>query len=49
LQVRNKKGTSVIDIQNIPIAEMGTLLLGLMEHVPPGSELRRAEQTLPSA
>jgi hypothetical protein len=47
--VRNEKGSSVLDIKSIPIAEVGTLFLALMDHVPPGSELRRAEQASPSA
>jgi hypothetical protein len=46
--VRNEKGNSVLDFKSIPVAEVGTLLLALMDHVPPGSELRRAEQALPS-
>jgi hypothetical protein len=40
LKVRNAKGNSVLDIKNIPIAEVATLILTLMDHLPPGSELR---------
>ncbi len=47
--VRNEKGHSVLDFKSIPVAEVGTLLLALMDHVPPGSELRRAKQAPPSA
>jgi hypothetical protein len=47
--VRNEKGNSVLDFKSIPVAEVGTLLLALMDHVPLGSGPRRAEQTPPSA
>jgi hypothetical protein len=42
LKVRNEKGNSVVDIKSVPIAEMGTLILSLMDHVPPSSGPRRA-------
>jgi len=48
VQVRNEKGSSVLDFKSIPVARVGTLILALMDHVPPASELRRAEQTPPS-
>jgi hypothetical protein len=40
--VRNGKGISVLDIKSIPMAEVGTLILALMDPVS-GSQLRRAE------
>jgi len=43
LKVRNEKGNSVLDIKSIPMAEMETLILALMDHLPPGSPLRRAK------
>jgi len=43
LKVRNEKGNSVLDIKSVPMAEVGTLLLALMDHVPPGSQLRRKQ------
>jgi len=43
LKVRNEKGNSVLDIKSVPMAEVGTLILALMDHVPPGSQLRRKE------
>jgi hypothetical protein len=43
LKVRNKKGNPVLDIKSIPMSEVGTLPLALMEHVPPGSGQRRPE------
>ncbi|HLL03308.1 MAG TPA: hypothetical protein VK539_22185 [Myxococcaceae bacterium] len=43
VQVRNEKGNSVLDFKSIPVAQVGTLILALMDHVPPGSELRRTE------
>lgn len=43
VQVRNEKGNSVLDFKSIPIAQVGTLILALMDHVPPGSEPRQAE------
>jgi hypothetical protein len=49
VQVRNEKGNSVLDFKSIPVAEVGTLILALMDHVPPGSPLRQAEQAPPSA
>ena len=49
VQVRNEKGNSVLDFMSVPMAEVGALILALMDHLPPGSELRRAEQALPSA
>ena len=49
VKVHNKKGNSVFDIQNIPVAEVETLILALMDHLPPGSKLRRTEQAQPSA
>jgi hypothetical protein len=42
LKVRNEKGSSVVDIKSIPLAEMGALILALLDHVPPGSQPRRA-------
>jgi hypothetical protein len=47
--VRNEKGSSVLDIKSIPLAEVGTMILALMDHLPPGSELRRGEKAPPSA
>jgi len=47
--VRNEKGSSVLDFKSIPVAEVGTLIMALMDHVPPGSELRRVEKAPPSA
>ena len=41
--VRNEKGSSVVDFKSVPLAEVGTLILALMDHVPPGSALRRRE------
>jgi hypothetical protein len=41
-KVRNEKGISVVDIKSIPMAEMGTLILALMNHVP-GNGPRREE------
>jgi hypothetical protein len=35
--------TEAADFKSIPVAEVGTLILALMDHVPPGSPLRRAE------
>jgi hypothetical protein len=49
LKVRNKKGNSVVTIQDIPIAEFGTLVQALMDHLPPGSQPRREEEAPPSA
>ncbi len=46
--VRNEKGSSVLDFKSVPVGEVGTLLLALMDHVPPGSELRRGEKAPPS-
>ena len=43
VQVRNEKGSSVLDFKSIPVAQVGTLILALMDHVPQGSEPRRAE------
>ncbi|HEX8702117.1 MAG TPA: hypothetical protein VF815_25020 [Myxococcaceae bacterium] len=43
LKVRNKKGNSVLTIEDIPMAEVGTLLLALMDHVPPGREPQPAK------
>jgi hypothetical protein len=39
--VRNEKGSSVVDFKSVPLAEVATLILALMDHLPPGSELRR--------
>jgi len=47
--VRNEKGSSVLDFKSVPVAEVGTLILALMDHVPPGSEPRRVEKAPPSA
>jgi hypothetical protein len=47
--VRNEKGNSVLDFKSVPVAEVGTLLLALMDHVPPGSELRPVEKAPPPA
>jgi hypothetical protein len=43
LEVRNRKGNSVLDIKSIPLTEVGALLLALMDHVPPSSEPRQEE------
>ena len=43
LQVRNEKGNSVLDFKSVPIEEVGTLILALMDHVPPSGGLRGAE------
>jgi len=45
----NEKGNSVLDFKSVPVAEVATLILALMDYLPAGGELRRAEQTLPSA
>jgi hypothetical protein len=42
LKVRNQQGNSMLDIKSIPLAEVGTLILALMDHVPPSSQLRQA-------
>ena len=47
--VRNEKGSSVVDFKSVPVGEVGTLILALMDHVPAGGELRRAEKAPPSA
>jgi hypothetical protein len=49
LVVRNEKGTSVLDFKSVPLAEVGTLILALMDHLPPGSDLRRGEKAPPPA
>ncbi|HEX8700715.1 MAG TPA: hypothetical protein VF815_17825 [Myxococcaceae bacterium] len=49
LKVRNKKGNSVVDIQNIPLAEFDTLILTLVDYLPPGSQPRREDEAPPSA
>jgi hypothetical protein len=46
--VRNEKGSSVLDFKSIPVAEVGTLILALMDHVTPGNEPRKAQQAPPS-
>jgi hypothetical protein len=43
LKVHNLKGTSVLDIQNIPMTEVGTMLEALRDHVPPSSEPQPTE------
>lgn len=45
--VRNEKGNSVLDFKSIPVAQVGTLILALMDHVPPSGDPRRAEQAPP--
>jgi hypothetical protein len=47
--VRNEKGSSVVDFKSVPVGEVGTLILALMDHVPPGRELRRGQKVPPSA
>jgi hypothetical protein len=43
LKVHNRKGNSVVDINNIPIREMSTLLEALMIHVPLDSGPQQGE------
>jgi hypothetical protein len=38
--VRNEKGSSVVDFKSVPLAQVATLILALMDHLPPGSEPR---------